>query len=158
MNFCLQDKKKAFEAQQEFIKTFSARVNDDIACVEMAELQASSAALNAMGLAAQGGTQSVWGMLVVCQKSLYFFAPPRELLLMSMVRAGDDAKTEEQIFCFNNLSELEFFASPKKWYQIYSTNKLEFSYSVEGRRVCGEFRFSKSAAEVLAKIRAALNL
>lgn len=78
---------------------------------------------------------------------------------MSMIRfSGDDAEIEEQIFCFNDLQDLKFIASPKKWFQIFSREKIEFSFLQEDRRVCGEFFLSKNAIEILIKIRATLNL
>ena len=150
--------KKNFEAQKKFIQVFSARVNDEVECIEMCELRASKDSLSKMRLALNGG-EGIWGMLVVCKKSVYFYAPRRSLALMSMIRfGGDDAEIEEQIFCFNNLQDLKFIASPKKWFQIFSQEKIEFSFLQEGRRVYGEFFFSKNTIEILIKIRAALSL
>lgn len=150
--------KKNFEAQKKFIQDFSARVNDEVECVEMCELRASDDSLSKMHLALNGG-KSIWGMLVVCKKSVYFYAPRRSLALMSMIHfGGDDAEIEEQIFCFNNLQDLKFIAIPKKWFQFFSQEKIEFSFLQESRRVCGEFFFSKNAIEILIKIRAALSL
>lgn len=150
--------KKNFEAQKKFIQDFSARVNDEVECIEMCELRASDDSLSKMQLVLNGG-EGIWGMLVVCKKSIYFYAPRCSLALMSMIHfGGDDAEIEEQIFCFNNLQDLKFIASPKKWFQIFSQEKIEFSFLQEGRHVCGEFFFSKNAIEILVKIRAALNL
>lgn len=144
--------KKNFEAQKKFIQDFSTRVNDKVECVEMCELRANGDSLSKMQLSSQGG--GIWGMLVVCKKSVYFYAPRRSLALMSMIRiGGDDAEIEEQIFCFNDLQDLKFIASPKKWFQIFSQEKIEFSFSQDGGRVCGEFFFSKNAIEILIKIR-----
>lgn len=150
--------KKNFEAKKKFIQDFSARVDDEVECVEMCELRASDDSLSKMRLALNGG-EGIWGMLVVCKKSVYFYAPRRSLALMSMIRfGGDDAEIEEQIFCFNNLQDLKFIAIPKKWFQFFSQEKIEFSFLQESRRVCGEFFFSKNAIEILIKIRAALSL
>ena len=150
--------KKNFEAKKKFIQDFSTRVNDEVECVEMCELRASDDSLSKMRLALNGG-EGIWGMLVVCKKSVYFYAPRRSLALMSMIHfGGDDAEIEEQIFCFNNLQDLKFIAIPKKWFQFFSQEKIEFSFLQKGRRVCGEFFFSKNAIEILVKIRAALNL
>ena len=124
----------------------------------MCELRASDDSLSKMRLALNGG-EGIWGMLVVCKKSVYFYAPRRSLALMSMIRfGGDDAEIEEQLFCFNNLQDLKFIAIPKKWFQIFSQEKIEFSFLQKGRRVCGEFFFSKNAIEILIKIRATLDL
>ena len=150
--------KKNFEAKKKFIQDFSARVDDEVECVEMCELRASDDSLSKMRLALNGG-EGIWGMLVVCKKSVYFYAPRRSLALMSMIRfGGDDAEIEEQIFCFNNLQDLKFIAIPKKWFQFFSQEKIEFSFLQESRRVCGEFFFSKNTIEILIKIRAALSL
>lgn len=150
--------KKNFEAQKKFIQDFSARVNDEVECVEMCELRASNDSLSKMRLALNGG-EGIWGILVVCKKSVYFYAPRRSFALMSMIHfGGDDAEIEEQIFCFNDLQDLKFIASPKKWFQIFSQEKIEFSFLQESRRVCGEFFFSKNTIEILIKIRAALSL
>ena len=150
--------KKNFEAQKKFIQDFSARVNDEVECIEMCELRASKDSLSKMRLALNGG-EGIWGMLVVCKKSVYFYAPRRSLALMSMIHfGGDDAEIEEQIFCFNNLQDLKFIAIPKKWFQFFSQEKIEFSFLQESRRVCGEFFFSKNTIEILIKIRAALSL
>lgn len=150
--------KKNFEAQKKFIQDFSARVDDEVECVEMCELRASDDSLSKMRLALNGG-EGIWGMLVVCKKSVYFYAPRRSLALMSMIHfGGDDAEIEEQIFCFNNLKDLKFIAIPKKWFQFFSQEKIEFSFLQESRRVCGEFFFSKNTIEILIKIRAALSL
>ena len=129
--------KKNFEAKKKFIQDFFARVNDEVECVEMCELRASDDSLSKMRLALNGG-EGIWGMLVVCKKSVYFYAPRRSLALMSMIRFGDDdAEIEEQIFCFNNLQDLKFIAIPKKWFQFFSQEKIEFSFLQESRRVCG---------------------
>lgn len=150
--------KKNFEAKKKFIQDFSARVNDEVECVEMCELRASNDSLSKMRLALNGG-EGIWGMLVICKKSVYFYAPRRSLALMSMIHFGsDDAEIEEQIFCFNNLQDLKFIAIPKKWLQFFSQEKIEFSFLQEGRRVCGEFFFSKNTIEILIKIRAVLSL
>lgn len=150
--------KKNFEAKKKFIQDFSARVNDEVECVEMCELRASDDSLSKMRLALNGG-EGIWGMLVICKKSVYFYAPRRSPALMSMIHfGGDDAEIEEQIFCFNNLQDLKFIAIPKKWFQIFSQEKIEFSFLQESRRVCGEFFFSKNTIEILVKIRTVLNL
>lgn len=150
--------KKNFIAQKKFIQDFSARVDDEVECLEMCELRAGGDSLSKMHLALNGG-EGIWGVLVICKKSVYFYAPLRSLALMAMIHfGGDDAEIEEQIFCFNNLQDLKFIASPKKWFQIFSQEKIEFSFLQEGTRVCGEFFLSKNAIEILIKIRAALNL
>lgn len=150
--------KKNFEAKKKFIQDFSARVDDEVECVEMCELRASDDSLSKMRLALNGG-EGIWGMLVVCKKNVYFYAPRRSLALMSMIHfGGDNAEIEEQIFCFNNLQDLKFIAIPKKWFQFFSQEKIEFSFLQESRRVCGEFFFSKNAIEILIKIRATLSL
>nr|QGT51508.1 hypothetical protein Unknown280_2000 [uncultured Spirochaetaceae bacterium] len=150
--------KKNFIAQKKFIQDFFARVDDEVECVEMCELRASGDSLSKMHLALNGG-EGIWGMIVICKKSVYFYAPRRSLALMAMIHfGGDEAEIEEQIFCFNNLQDLKFIASPKKWFQIFSQEKIEFSFLQEGRRVCGEFFLSKNAIEILIKIRATLNL
>lgn len=145
--------KKNFIAQKQFIQDFSVRVDDEVEFVEMCELRASGDSLSKMHLALNGG-EGIWGMIVICKKSVYFYAPRRSLALMAMIHVGgDDAEIEEQIFCFNNLQDLKFIASPKKWFQIFSQEKIEFSFLQEGRRVCGEFFLSKNAIEILIKIR-----
>ncbi|MCH5283534.1 MAG: hypothetical protein J1E59_07790 [Treponema sp.] len=150
--------KKNFEAQKQFIQDFSARVNDKVECIEMCELRASADSLSKMQLSLNGG-DGIWGMLVICEKSVYFYAPRRPLALMSMIQfGGDNAEIEEQLFCFNDLQDLKFIVSPKKWFQIFSQEKIKFSFLQDGRNVCGEFFFSKNAVEILVKIRTVLNL
>lgn len=147
-----------FKAQKQFIQDFSARVNDEVECVEMCELRANDDSLSKMRLALNGG-EGIWGMLVVCKKSVYFYAPRRSLALLSMIHVGgDDAEIEEQLFCFGNLQNLKFVAYPKKWFQFFSQEKIGFSFLQDGRTVCGELFFSKNAIAILVKIRAALNV
>ncbi len=157
--FCkLQMDKKSFEAKKKFMQDFSARVDDDVVCVEMCELRTDGDSFSKMHLSLTGGEKAIWGMLVVCKKSVYFYAPHRTLAFMSMFRLdGDDAEIEEQMFCFTGLQELKFVAKTKKWIQLFSQEKIEFSFLQDGRHICGELLLLKNAVEILIKIRAALN-
>lgn len=143
--------------QAEFINSFSARVNDSVSEIQMVELSASEFAFRKMGLVAQG-PGSLWGLIVVCSKSLYFYVPSHTTALMSMIAAaGSERSSPEQIFCFNNIDGLQLFLSKRKWWQIFSQSGIRFSFLIEGQPVEGIFKIAVSAGadDLLEKMRAA---
>ena len=77
--------------KQQFFTSFSERVNDVVVEAKMAELTASARTFSEMGLFPQS-KQSLWGLIVVCSRSLYFYVPSEEMALMSMISAGAVAK------------------------------------------------------------------
>lgn len=138
------------EAQrQQFITSFSERVNDIVIEMKMAELVAPARSFNEMNLFPQS-KQSLWGLIVVCSHSLYFYVPSAEMVLMSMISAGASVKTvEEQIFCFNNIDGLQFKAPKKSWLKLFGPEKISFSFIDNGHEISGVFNVAKNANELL---------
>ncbi len=138
------------EAQrQQFITSFSERVNDIVIEIKMAELVAPARSFSEMNLFPQS-KQSLWGLIVVCSHSLYFYVPSEEMALMSMISAGASVKTvEEQIFCFNNIDGLQFKAPKKSWFKLFGPEKISFSFIDNGHEISGVFNVAKNANELL---------
>ena len=138
------------EAQrQQFITSFSERVNDIVIEIKMAELVAPARSFSEMNLFPQS-KQSLWGLIVVCSRSLYFYVPSEEMALMSMISAGASVKTvEEQIFCFNNIDGLQFKAPKKSWLKLFGPEKISFSFIDNGHEISGVFNVAKNANELL---------
>lgn len=138
------------EAQrQQFITSFSERVNDIVIEIKMAELVAPARSFSEMNLFPQS-KQSLWGLIVVCSHSLYFYVPSEEMALMSMISAGASVKTvEEQIFCFNNIDGLQFKAPKKPWFKLFGPEKISFSFIDNGHEISGVFNVAKNANELL---------
>ena len=138
------------EAQrQQFITSFSERVNDIVIEIKMAELVAPARSFSEMNLFPQS-KQSLWGLIVVCSRSLYFYVPSEEMALMSMISAGASVKTvEEQIFCFNNIDGLQFKAPKKPWFKLFGPETIEFSFIDNGHEISGVFNVAKNANALL---------
>ena len=138
------------EAQkQQFLTSFSERVNDIVVEVKMAELVAPARTFSEMNLFPQN-KQSLWGLIVVCSRSLYFYVPSGEQALMSMISAGSSNKiVEEQIFCFNNADGLQLKPAKKPWFNFFASEKIEFSFLHDGHEIKGVFNVAKNANELL---------
>lgn len=135
--------------KQQFFTSFSERVNDVVVEAKMAELTASARTFSEMGLFPQS-KQSLWGLIVVCSRSLYFYVPSEEMVLMSMISAGASVKTvEEQIFCFNNIDGLQFKAPKKPWFKFFSPETIEFSFIDNGHEIRGLFNVAQNANALL---------
>ena len=144
------------EAQrQQFFTSFSERVNDVVVEAKMAELTASARTLSEMNLIPQG-KQALWGMIVVCSHSLYFYVPSEEMALMSMISYGSSVKTvEEQIFCFNNVDGLQLRPGKKPWFKFFGPEKIEFSFLSDGHEISGTFNVAKDAQKLLGDMQQA---
>ena len=144
------------EAQrQQFLTSFSERVNDVVVEIKMAELSASARTFSEMNLIPQA-KQSLWGLIVVCSRSLYFYVPSAEQALMSVVSAGASANyVEEQIFCFNNIDGLQLRVAKKSLFKFFCAEKIEFSFLNSGREVKGVFSVDGGAQKLLDSMKQA---
>jgi len=138
------------EAQrQQFITSFSERVNDIVVEIKMAELVAPARTFNEMNLFPQS-KQSLWGLIVVCSHSLYFYVPAGEQAFMSMISVNASKKSiEEQIFCFNNADGLQFKAPKKSWFKFFGPEKISFSFIDNGHEIGGTFCVAQNANKLL---------
>ncbi len=135
--------------RQQFFTSFSERVNDIVVETKMAELVAPARTFSEMNLFPQA-KQSLWGLIVVCSRSLYFYVPSTEQALMSMISAGSSSKNvEEQIFCFNNIDGLQFKAPKKRLLKFFGPEKIEFTFIKDGHEIDGVFCVDKNGQQLL---------
>jgi hypothetical protein len=139
--------------RRKFISSFGSRVNDTVREVKIAQLIASDSALKEMGLVSREKS-GLWGLIVVCSHSLYFYLPENEKALMSMIRTPA-TESVEQIFCFNNMDGLQFNVPAKPWYRFWGTEKIEFSFIKHTHHISGTFYVDKDAQDLVAKMREA---
>ena len=136
--------------KQQFLTSFSERVNDIVVEVKMAELVASARTFSEMNLFPQS-KQSLWGLIVVCRRSLYFYVPSGEQALMSMISVGSSSKiVEEQIFCFNNADGLQLRPAKKPWFKFFAAEKIEFSFLHDGHEIKGVFSVGQDSQKLMA--------
>ncbi|MCR5047116.1 MAG: hypothetical protein K6A42_11110 [Treponema sp.] len=135
--------------RQQFLTSFSERVNDIVVEMKMVELIAPARAFSEMNLIPQS-RNSLWGLIVVCSHSLYFYVPSREQALFSMINVSANAKNfEEQIFCFNNADGLQFKLPKRSWFKFFGPEKIIFSFISNGHEIGGFFNVSKDAQKIL---------
>ena len=147
-------------AQQKFFEEFSSRVNDKVQSIEMINIQANNETFEAMKLVPQAGTNLVWGLLVVCEHSFYFYAHPYESMMMSMFRAASQGEApKEQFFSFDAVKNFVIVEREKKWYNIFFNSTkfvLDVTFEIEGKTYSCCFNTQSKAADVAAKIKALL--
>ena len=92
------------EAQQRFRKEFGAKVHDDVEAVEFAELRAGGSVYQDLNL--KSYRTSVWGLIVFCKKSVWYYVAEQESYLSFFMKGA--GKTEERIVSLSGLSDISF--------------------------------------------------
>lgn len=104
-----------------FYDEFSERVGDKVISLEMVQLSSTPAVLSELNLKANPLTKELWGLLVFCSKSIYFYVHPYESAIASMMRQASHAEApQEQILELTSLKSIRFGQYQKKWYEIFS--------------------------------------
>lgn len=146
------DMAKNDDYKTKFFESFSERVNDKVECIEMINIQADDETFKKMGLIPQPGTDVLWGLLVSCEKGLFFYVHPSETIMMAMLRvASHDEGPKEQFFDFKNVVNLEVHQKEKKWYDfLFNDSKfvLDGSFEIEGRKHICRINTQRKAADV----------
>lgn len=144
--------------QKKFAEEFSQNVGESVQRVELAELCAEKVVLDEMNISSTSGTSSVWGLVVFCEKSLYFYVSPSENYFTAMIRAA--AKSDaprEQILRMSDMSNLDAFLPRQTFLSFLSyehTHKINFSFtSSNGGAQTFSLVFNKKAQEVFDDIK-----
>ena len=117
----------AVEAQKEretFKKEFSERVGEAVESMELAEFRADVAVYREQNLKTY--RPSVWGLLILCSKSIYYYVAPQESYLSFFMKGA--GKTDEKLLKLTDLSGLTLVA-PKQGF--FSFLNPELARSVE---------------------------
>lgn len=145
---------------KEFYDEFSKRVNDTVISLEMASLDSSPAVLNELHLERTSLAKELWGLLIFCSHSLYFYVHPYESAISMMLRQASHAKEpKEQLLNISSLNSVAFSKKPKHWYEFLSgIGKLTMEYTNEqGLKRYVSVTTQHSADEIMDKIKASLN-
>ncbi len=108
------------EAQRKFRTEFSAKVHDEVESIEFAELRADGGVYQDLNL--KSYRTSVWGLVVFCRKSIWYYVAEQESYLSFFMKGA--GKTEERLVCLSGLSDIAFFLPQKGFFQTLLNPEL----------------------------------
>ncbi len=146
---------------KEFYDDFSKRVNDTVVSLEMASFEASPAVLDELHMEAAPAAKELWGLLVFCSHSMYFYVHPYESAMSMMIRqAARGKEPKEQLLNISELNSVAFSKVPRRWYEfsfLSSVGKLCMEYCNEqGNKHFVYMTLQHKADVVLEKINSVL--
>jgi hypothetical protein len=147
-----------FQEQKEFFSDFSSKTGDTVTSVELASIQADKNTYQALGLNLPAGKIELWGLIVFCTHSLYFYAAPSENYLTAMMRqASHEKPPAEQLICLSSLEEFTTAVPARRWYSfIFSDLKyrIDASFKRDGSVYYFSFTTHKPAPDINRQLQA----
>lgn len=101
------------EAQRKFRKEFGEKVKDEVDTIEFAELRADGGVYQDLNL--KSWRTSVWGLIVFCRKSVWYYVAEQESYLSFFMKGA--GKTEERLVCLSGLSDIAYALPRKGFFQ-----------------------------------------
>lgn len=123
------------EAQRRFRKEFGAKVHNDVEAVEFAELRADGSVYQDLNL--KSYRTSVWGLIVFCKKSVWYYVAEQESYLSFFMKGA--GKTEERIVSLSGLSDISF-SLPQKGFFSFLNPELARSINASYTNLNGDRR------------------
>lgn len=127
---------------------------------ELAELRGSSADVKALGISSKSGTGSAWGLILFCEKEIFFYYPATEGMFDFFFRQNSgEGPAEDQFVQLDNLEQLEF-SVPKK--TLFSFLNPEEKLSIIMKAIKDEYQLQlqficmNNAAPVFEKLQGCL--
>lgn len=114
------------EAQRRFRAEFGAKVKDEVDSIEFAELRADGGVYQDLNL--KSWRTSVWGLVVFCKKSVWYYVAEQESYLSFFMKGA--GKTEERLVCLSGLSDIGYSLPQKGFFQ--SLMNPELSRTING--------------------------
>lgn len=98
------------EAREEFFKEFEERVQQKINSLELAEFRADNTVYKELNLKTY--RPSIWGLLIFCEKSVYYYVAPQESYMSFFTKGA--GRTEEKLLLLTEFSDIRFSMPEKK--------------------------------------------
>lgn len=98
-------KKTTEDEKNKFINEFEKEVNDKVVSFELAELRASSVVFDLLKLKSQVNSNSIWGLIVFCERENYFYSFSQENYISFYVRkATGEQESVSQCISLSSLN------------------------------------------------------
>ncbi len=100
------------KARSKFIDELQSSINEQILHTELAELRANSDIYNILDLKVSKGKLSIWGLIVITDKNIYFYAPQSQTTYFSVPVTQGDEEAKDQLTKISGLKNISI-SSPK---------------------------------------------
>ena len=154
----MKERQSDAQLRREFFTEMGERFGDEVLSVEMVCLEADNDVFAALELKPVQKEIGLWGLLVLCKKSLHFYAHPTESPLLGLFRAASNRKPPaEQTLSFNKFTNFNIRSVEKK--TLFGTSREKYLIAIDAELSAGEslgfyFRTQNKAAAVLEKLAA----
>ena len=92
---------------QNFIKELKEKTGEEVVRMELSELRADDSTYRILNLKKSKGRTSIWGLTVVTESSVYFYAPKSTTTYFSIpVNTGEEQK--DQLVKLTSLNKIKF--------------------------------------------------
>ena len=91
------------QAREEFFNEMEERFHDKVISVEMVCLEAEDEVFALLKLKPVQKQTGLWGLLIIGEKDLYFYAHPTESPLLGLFRAASNGKPPVEQMCSFNI-------------------------------------------------------
>ena len=100
---------EAQREREEFFKEFETKTGEKVKSLELAELRADAVVYQELNLKTY--RPGVWGLIVFCEKTAYYYVAPQESYLSFFMKGA--GRAEERLFSLTELSAISF-SLPKR--------------------------------------------
>ncbi|MBQ9494381.1 MAG: hypothetical protein IJR50_01930 [Treponema sp.] len=122
--------------QRQFFTQFGSKVGDTVDSVELVCMSADKITYDALNLRVQGGRTDIWGLLVFCKNSTYFYVMPYENYMTTLIRQmTHDDMPQEQLVDLRAVENFCVALPQKKWYSFLffdAKHTLDASFTCNG--------------------------
>lgn len=98
----------------QFFKEFEEKTNEKVKSLELTEFRADSAVYKELNLTTY--RPSIWGLLVFCQKNVYYYVAPQDSYMSFFTKGA--GRTEEKLLQITGFSALNFSMPEKKFFSF----------------------------------------
>ncbi|MCR5763667.1 MAG: hypothetical protein K6G00_09840 [Treponema sp.] len=137
-----------------FFKEFEEKVNEKVSSLELAEFRADSPIYKELNLNTY--RPSIWGLLVFCEKNVYYYVAPQESYMSFFTKGA--GRTEEKLLHISEFSDIKF-SLPQKNFFSFLNPEISRSILMSYKNISGIERnvtliLNRKAEEVFLQLKA----
>lgn len=143
------------EEQKKFITYFEEKYNEKVKSFELAELRGSQKVIEILNLKQANFQDSLWGLLVFCKDSTYFYISPHESYISFFIRkSSGEEEPQEQCIKLSD-KNIRYSLLEKKWFNFLNSeiNRTINCQLISENETCNfSFILNKKAADILSLV------
>ncbi len=150
----MTDNSEMTREREQFFKEFEEKVHETVKKLELAEFRADSSVYRELNLATY--RPSIWGLLVFCEKSVYYYVAPQESYMSFFTKGA--GRTEEKLVHISEFSNVSFSLPHKNFFSFLNpeiSRTIDMTYkSLSGLERSVSLILNRKADDIYMQLKA----